>query len=62
MFKSIAVAFKSSSLPQVWHAAIWKRKNWARRNELKQMVKINILFNIGNLTINYVEKYMSEYF
>jgi len=40
-------------------ACNWKEKRIGQE-DMKQM-KINILFNIDHLTINYVEKYMFEY-
>lgn len=33
-----------------------KMRNWIRTDEQKQVMKINILSDIDNLTINYVEK------
>ena len=39
-----------------------KMKNWSRRHELKQMMKINILVNTDHLTRSYVEKYMFKWF
>lgn len=32
------------------------KMNWIRTDEQKQVMKINILSDIDNLTINYVEK------